>query len=573
MVDRIEFGSSVSEEGIGVNRQMGCVSRARGERIAPREWMIALGVALVVVGLTLIPYALGYALARPGLEFTGVIMNPEDSQSYLAKMLQGYDGKWLYTIPFTTEDHAPAFIGGFYLALGHLARGLGLSLATMWHLARVSADVILFLGVFGFIAQFLDDGRARWTAYALALCGSGLGWLLFLLNQPYWLDWFPVDFKMPEAHLFFSALTFPHVAFGTTLILASFWFALRALVGGRASLIYAFAAGLANLLLAIVHPFLIYVVVTTLGLYWLYLVLRARRVLWRVTFILTIVLVLPAPLVLYYALTLATNPIFHTWDMQALTLSPPAPHYLIAYGAPLLLALVSLRHKRSGYAFLWIWILAVALLVYAPLNQQRRAVQGVAVPLAILATVGVYGVVLPWLERTRAFRWIVSEPRYSIAGLERLLIVLFIGAMSWSNLYILGSTALTAACQQPDPLFRPRAEIAAVDWLRAHSARDEVVLSAYETGNYIAARAGNRVVIGHWTETMNWERKFGEVARFYRDPIDDVSRRDWLAQYRVRYVWWGARERDLGSFDPERANYLECVFANEAARVYRVKNP
>lgn len=573
MVDRIEFGSSVSEEGIGVNRQMGCVSRARGERIAPREWMIALGVALVVVGLTLIPYALGYALARPGLEFTGVIMNPEDSQSYLAKMLQGYDGKWLYTIPFTTEDHSPAFIGGFYLALGHLARGLGLSLTTMWHLARVSADVILFLGVFGFIAQFLDDGRARWTAYALALCGSGLGWLLFLLNQPYWLGWFPVDFKMPEAHLFFSALTFPHVAFSTTLILASFWFALRALVGGRASLIYAFAAGLANLLLAIVHPFLVYVVVTTLGLYWLYLVLRARRVLWRVTFILTIGLVLPAPLVLYYALTLATNPIFHAWDMQALTLSPPAPHYLIAYGAPLLLALLPLRHKRSEYAFLWIWILAAALLVYAPLNQQRRAVQGVAVPLAILAAVGLCDIILPRIERTRLFAWIVARPRYSTGRMGRLVIVAFLFLMSLSNLYIIVSTAVTAGFQQPYPLFRARTEIAAVDWLRSNTEWTDPVLAAYETGNYIAARAGNLVFVGHWTETMAWTRKLAQVTRFYDAATDDAWRVALLREYRIAYLFWGKGERDLGAFDPERAAYLQRVFANEQARVYRVQMP
>jgi hypothetical protein len=47
-----------------------------------------------------------------------------------------------------------------------------------------------------------------------------------LLGQPYWLDTFPVDFRMPEAHLFFTAMTFPHVAVGSLLLLLSFrWLA------------------------------------------------------------------------------------------------------------------------------------------------------------------------------------------------------------------------------------------------------------------------------------------------------------------------------------------------------------
>src|SRR3990172_2572580 len=102
--------------------------RASQFSVTRREWWIALLIALAAVALTWVPYGLGYQLARPDTEFTGVLMNPEDSQSYFAKMLQGYDGNWLYTIPFTTEDHAPAFVGGFYLALGHLARTMSLSL-------------------------------------------------------------------------------------------------------------------------------------------------------------------------------------------------------------------------------------------------------------------------------------------------------------------------------------------------------------------------------------------------------------------------------------------------------------
>ena len=531
--------------------------------------VIVLVIALVATALVQVPYALGAALARPSWEFTGVIMNPEDSQSYFAKMLQGCDGNWLYTIPFTTEEHAPAFVGGFYLGLGHLARGLGVSLVTMWHLARIAADVVLFLATFGFIAQFLEDARARWMAYLLALGGSGLGWVLFLLNQPYWLGWFPVDFKMPESHLFFSALTFPHVALGSALILASLWCAQR--ISASEKWRYAIGAGAANLALAIVYPFLIYLVAATVGIYWTYLGACARRLRWRAGLLLAASFLIPAPLILGYALTLFTNSVFRAWDAQAITPSPPPPHYLLAYGVMLILAVLSVRRGRAGFALLWCWIGAVMLLIYAPLNPQRRFVQAVQVPLAVLTAAAWFDSVLPWVAQTRLFRWLATRPSYSVAGLERLLSIAFLLLMSLSNFYILASTAVTAAIEQPYPLFRARAEIAAVDWLRANTAHAEAVLGAYQTGNYIAARAGNRVMLGHWAETVDWQRKMDQVERFYYTATDDTWRVALLRDYRIAYVFWGTGERDLGAFDPEGASYLERVFANETARVYRVR--
>lgn len=537
-----------------------------------REWGWAWAVALGATALTLIPYALGYALARPGWEFTGVVMNPEDSQSYFAKMLQGYTGQWLYTIPFTTEDHAPAFLGGFYLLLGQLARIAGLALTTVWHLARVSAAGLMFLATFDFCAAFLRDVRTRWIAYLLAVFGSGLGWLLFLVNQPYWLDWMPVDFKMPEAHLFFSALTFPHVALGVTLILASFRLSLGA-IESRGKWIAALGAGLCNLALAIVYPFLIYLVAVILGLECLRRTVRARQILWRETFRLALAFVIPAPLVLYYAFTLSTNPVFRAWDAQAITPSPPLLHYFVAYGVMLLLALLPWRRSRSEFAFLWMWVIAVALLVYAPLNPQRRFVEGVQVPLAILAAAGWCESVWPWLAQTRAIRWLVAQPRYSVAGVERLVSVLFLMFMSVSNLYILASVSVTAAWQQPYPLFRLRDEMTAIDWLRLNSRSTDSVLGAYETGNYIAAHAGNRVVIGHWAETVDQEYKFAQVERFYAVTTDDAWRCELLQRYQVAYVWVGAQEHKLGEFDPDGANYLQRVFFNDAVRLYRVVIP
>ncbi|MBI5651719.1 MAG: hypothetical protein HZC40_14940 [Chloroflexi bacterium] len=537
--------------------------------ISAREWTRVLLVTVFAVALVHIPYGLGYAFAPADLQFTGIMMNPEDSQSYFAKMLQGYDGNWLYTIPFTTEEHAPAFVGGFYIALGHFARVSNLSLEATWHLARIVADGALFLVTFMFIATFLPNPRARWIAYWLALFGSGQGWLLFLFNQPYWLDAFPVDFKMPEAHLFFCAMAFPHVALGATLIQISFWCIVQAVAQPVRAFAFAGAAGITNLALAIVYPFLIYLTALTTGLYWIFLSVRARRWLWREQVLCAIAFLIPAPLVLGYAWTLATNPVFRAWDAQSITLSPPLPHYVLAYGVLLLFAAPGLRLKRGEFTFLWVWLVAVGLLVYAPLNPQRRFVQGVHIPLVILATVGFLDLFLPWVQRTRAFQWLIAQPRYSSAGLERFLIVAFLIMFSLSNWYILASVSLTATVEQPYPLFRPLGEAEAVAWLRTQTTRSQVVVGLYESGNYIAARAGNRVVVGHWAETLEWETKFDAAENFF-GVADDAWRRDFLTRYRVEYVWFGARERASGGFEPRRLVNLEPVYSNSDVMLFKV---
>ena len=541
------------------------------------EWLAAISIALVTVLLLLFPYWLGHTTAAPDTIFTGILMNPEDSQTYFAKMQLGREGAWLYTDRFTPEPHAPFFVGAFYIALGHLARWLGLTLIQVWHLARVVTGFIMIVTTFAFAGVFFENRRGRWTAFLLAVFGSGLGWLPFLLGQPYWLGYFPVDFKMPEAHLFFTALTFPHIALSTALLLLSFWLTLLALQHKGRQWLFALAAGLANLLLGIIHPLLLYVVVLAGSLYWFYLALSARRILWREGFVFAIAFLVPAPLVLYYALSLTTNPVFQGWDAQREgTISPPWLHYLLAYGPMLFLALLLWFKERRvkvllpPWAFLWTWVLAVALLLYAPLNSQRRFVQAVHVPLSILATAGLLAVVLPRLVRTAPFRRLTAHPRYSRQGMIRLLLVLFLGFMSLSNLYVYASVSVSAVVQQPYPLFRPVAEARAVDWLRAHTSSTAVVLGAYQSGNYIAAHAGNRVVSGHWAETVAFEEKQAAIARFFDAETSTTWRLALLTEYGVDYVWYGPQEQALGAFDPGSAPYLEPVYGGEEITIFAV---
>ncbi|MFW6184855.1 MAG: glycerol-3-phosphate acyltransferase, partial [Chloroflexota bacterium] len=112
---------------------------------------------------------------------------------------------------------------------------------------------------------------------------------------------------------------------------------------------------------------------------------------------------------------------------------------------------------------------------------------------------------------------------------------------------------------------------AAVVWLRDNTAREAVVLAAYQTGNYVAARAGNRVVLGHWAETMDFVQKQQAVERFFRIDTSDEWRQALLREYGVDYVWHGPPEGWIGDFEPGAADYLQPVHRVGEVVVYRVE--
>ncbi len=560
--------------------------------ITQREWLIALGVAVAAAVTGMIPYLLGSSLVPDNLVYTHIIMNPEDAQTYWAKMWQGFNGSLRYTIPFTPEPHQGAFVGVFYVWLGYLARLFGLSLTIIWHWSRTGSAVILYMVTFRFAAEFFPGNKnARWTAYLLAIFGSGLGWFLFAIGRPYWLGAFPVDFKQPGAHLFFTALTYPHIITGTALILANMlvlkkigdwrmetgaWRLVDNDAYGRRQWriwLYAAAAGLANILLGIAYPFLIYIVALTALLYWLYLCWRSRAILWPQALMISLLFLIPAPLYLYYWQVWRTNPVFRAWAAQADTPALPWPHYLLAYGVMLALGAWFWWRKpeeRRHFAILWLWVLAAALLLFSPLNAQRRFVQGVHVALAVLATAGLVLELLPRAQRTWTWIALTTRPRYTTQKLTRFILSFFLIFMSLSNLYLLADVTRVAAVERPYPLFRPANELDAVNWLRENAPPTAVVLGGYETGNYVAAQAGQRVVLGHWAETVNYPEKKTAVARFFAADASDTWRAGLLRRYAVNYVWYGPQEKELGRFNPATVPWLAPAYANDTIQIYQV---
>lgn len=541
-------------------------------QITRREILQVIGIAAIVLAVSSLPYVVGYLSATPEIEFSGFVIDLDDSFSYLAKMQQGVLDGWRYRIPFTTEEHPGAYLYTFYFALGKLSASLRLSLIVTYQLARLVAGLAMLVSAYLFISIFLPTRESRLTAYLLVCLSSGLGWLVLLLTRsPNFLGLSPMDFWLIEAYTFLTLLTFPHASAAVALLLAFFLLASGYLATFRFRTLLCGALTLLGL--CVIHPFMALVVDVALGVYWITILLLRRRIVRREWLAILIWVLTPLPLVGYYLWAFSTDPVFRSWSAQNILPTPPLIHLLLGYGLVLVLAILGairvIRQRNERQLFLVAWASSALLLAYAPFAIQRRMVEGLHVPLCILATVGLLESLLPdllgsdWLTRFAHWRG------YRREGLRRFIVFSTIVATFPSSLYLLASVS-TVTLGQRSAFFHRRYEMEAIDWLRDNTEHTEPVLASYDMCRLIPAWAGNRVFMGHIIETVQVQRKRELAASFFQAETSDDFRQALLTEYGIRYVFHGPEERQLGDLDPSECKYLTPAYRNPDVTIYRV---
>ena len=549
------------------------------------EYRFVLVFSIIALVIASTPYVVGASLATEQRVFGGFVYGVEDCYSYLAKMRQGAEGAWLFHIAYTPEPHPGTFFFPFHLLLGKMAALLPggdgsidltevLTARMVWvyHGARVIFGLGLLLTVYRFLAQFTARVAVRRLAWLMVTFGGGLGWLLVALGRSNWLGSIPLDFILPEGFTFLVLYALPHIALARTLLLWGILFLLRAWERHPKSEVqgpnhasrftlhvsrltfHAAMAGACWLVMGLIVPLYVAVAWAVTGAAWVALGLRRRRVMWREALAATVAVLISAPVVVYSAWVFTTDPVYATWAAQNRILSPHPLHYLAAYGVLLALAAFAVQDAWRDEGPTWLalaWVVVVPLLVYLPFNLQRRLVEGVQVPLSLLAALGVSSF------RLRGFRL-------------RVVVGILVIGLSLTNVMLVAGNCL-ALRGQPAPIYRDAGEVAALDWLNGRVDPGDVVLATYATGNYLPARTRARAFVGHGPESVRAGEKEALVARFFSATADEAWRRQLLAQYGVDYVFWGPAERALGDLDPGQAVYLRQVYEAEGYSIFEVK--
>ncbi len=509
-----------------------------------KRW--ALRWALVIVGLTCLPYLLAWLLTPADAQYTGLLINHYDGESYYAKMQQGARGDWLFHLPFTPEPHEGAFIFTFYLALGHVAAALGLPIPLVYHLARALAGLFLLLVAYQFIARLVEQVQTRRTAFLLLGFSAGLGWLL----APSGI--ITADLWVAEGFTFLSILANPHFPLAIGLMLLIFLCVLD-LKGQWPQLSRLLRSAGLGLSLAWVQPFAVPIVLIVSGVYLIPLAWLERRLPWGEAAVCGVTAIGAAPVMIYDLHVYNTNPALAAWADQNLTPSLPPWDYALAYGLILVLALggigIALQRRSRRDLFLLAWVSSAVALLYVPFALQRRFITGLHVPLVILAALG--------LER---YMWphVRAHRRALVTGL-------IVGFTALSNLFVL-LVSVSGVAQGRHPLVMTADEAAASDWLQQNTSWTDTILAPPDSGHFIPAWAGNRVVYGHPFETIEAETKEAKVAHFFSPDATTAERRSLLNRYGVRYVLVPSPETQLDI----AALHLAPAWTGDEAVLYHV---
>ena len=507
----------------------------------------ALLYSLILALVTSLPYLLAAISPARDWTFTGFLIAVEDGNSYIAKMLSGFEGAWLFRSPYSTVEQSGVLAFLPYLMLGKASGGSHGQLVALYHLFRVLAIPALVLAVYRFSSLFVENiPLRRWTVI-IATIGGGLGWLLILLGEPVVAGSLPLEFYSPETFGFLAIYGLPHLTLARAAMLLGFVWYLRDELRWR--------SGFALLFAGLIHsPELLSsfaalaahaIVVLGFGAHktdWMKRLARA---------------VLPSvPLVAYLGYEALTDPYLQNWAAQNLILSPHPILYLLAFGIVLPAAFIGarslLRRRREVMLFPVAWAIVIPALAWAPLNIQRRLPEGGWVALAVLAAAG-----LATLE----------------GGLRRRVGRVAIASLLIPSSLLILAAGFELALNPREPAFRPQEEVKAFGRLGQLAEPSAIVLATFETSNPLPAWAPVRVVAGHGPETAGLAELKPRIEDFFQVPETDEQRISLMRDERIAYVIYGPRERALGDWDPQEWECLDLLDSQGGYEVYRTCLP
>ena len=446
-----------------------------------KKIILLLCLFLLVIS---IPYLISSIIVPKNYHFSGFLSNPIDGHSYLAKMQEGRNGEWLFTLPYSREHGDGVFLFTYYILLGHIARILSLPNIIVFHASRLINAAFLFFMIFMFIKDHFEPGKILY-AIAYLIFGSGLGWILILFGYP------SSDVKIPEIYPFYASFTNPHfpLAIGMMLLIFKLF---------RTEFRFKHIALLClSTALVIIQPFCMIIILGVLGI----LTIIEWRSISKSRINSLLSMIIPTLIFGSYLLYITKyNTQISVWNSQNLTPSPPIWDLVISLSPMIILAfpgIINILKRRDKLFYpLIIWMGFALVLAYLPVDLQRRLLIGIYIPIGIL---GLYGMNL--VINSTGKNWKPIRDAIFAITLPTNLLLIIISLNFAANRY-------------------PNMDIKmnvwqSLQWVDQNIPSDSLILATPEIGLYIPAYSNNRVIYGHPFETINQTLNKNNVERFF----------------------------------------------------------
>lgn len=534
--------------------------------VSKKEWQFIAFFSLLLVLITSIPLIYGWLKTPPGKIFTAMhFASADDWFVYYSFINQGKDGLWLFKDLFSSVEHL-AVIRPEWLVVGLLARLFDFSAPVAFHLARILLIPVFIFVCYLIIAYFFTDKLKRKLALIFLGLSSGVGTLLIYRLALYPSNYvngnfsWPMDLWVPDINTFFTLFASPHFIAASILVFLIFLSTI--LFSDEGNYFYSLVAGLSGLLLFIIHPFQVLKVYAIIGVFFLILFIRNRRIIWNYVWHGFIFFILSLPSVLYYLWLINVD--WLTVQRAAQNINPTTPIYvtIFSFGGLFFGAVLGIyyllennRFKQNKYLFLAVWAVIQFILLYAPVNYQRRLALGIHLPLALLTAIFIfyfYEINKVWVKKNAT-----------------AVVVFFILIFLPSNLFVL-ATDIMVYSQEREASYLDLDTYNAFIWLKENSEPSSIIFSTVRTGNVLPAYALRTSYVGHAVETPFFNQRKIEPDWFFSQGHEMELEHQFLSERNISYVFFGPRESELGNFHPESKNYLAPVYTSPKAKIFKV---
>lgn len=527
-----------------------------------------LAGAVVCLLVTSVPYLYGVMATPSGREYLGLLFDVPDHAQYWSWVTASREALFIPNT-MTPEPNAATFLNPMMWLLAQVQTIFGLSFAALFQWWRVAAAAVVGPALAVTVVRLARTPAQARVAFWVALAGGGLGWILVAAKYVLGLAEapFPEAIYIVEPNTWFGLLAYPYLPLAQGFMLIALTGAFRVHVGAGAGAWAACAAGALGV--ALLHAYDLVVVYAVLGVFWIVETARTRRLPWRLSWAIVLILVCSAPLAAYYQYLTSADALWRAVLAQYVNAgvwTPVPPLLVVLLGAPLVLAASRLRGlawHHDGTRFAACWALTSAAIIYVPSVFQVKLLAAFQVPLALLAADVWCSRLAPALAAWTA--------RFGTRVAHLVPALVLAGLVLPTNLYLLAWRLVEL--RRPDaPYYLTTDEAAALDALAAVASPSDVALALEPVGRWVPNYGRTRAYLAHWAMTNRYFERRDTVQQFFSTDVDDAWRRRVLAADGVTLVVWTDREARQGrAYSPAGSALFEPVFIAPTAGVFRVR--
>lgn len=493
--------------------------------------------------------------------FLGSFGFPPDFWGNIINFQQGRLGHWLFLPKITsTLSGSPNLLKIEYRFLGQLSRFFPIDFILFFHLSRFFLSLVFLLVVYKIITEIFENKNERLAVYLLVLFSTGIGDLgKKVLNY-----WTPLS-------LFQRAAYYPHYLFAFIFSLITLLSLQKTLKFKKTK--YLFLAIFFGWLVGLIHG--VNLILIDLGILFslIFLLLKSffqpKKIYFSFIFYLIIFLIFSFFPLFYVYWVSHSYPwnLLSKHDLEFNLTSVVSPWELIWGIGPMFFlaiggSILALKKETSwnlilfpwgftyflGYAFIW------RLINY---NAVRFLQTPFFVILAILS-----GLTLRKISK-------ILNQKISPLVLAGGIIIL-----SWPVIKFSYQINIFNFRNYGDYLYwADKQKLEAIKWLAKNSQEKDIVLADKINGELIAALAGNFVYLTHHTSELdNFSQLENNAKMFFSQQWSEKESQKFLEKEKIKYIFWGKEEKELGKKENLNYPFLEKVFENSQVVIYGFKS-